>query len=122
MLTLIVCAAILTSGSGAAGISAAAPSAAASFDSLPPIAQSELGQARAGQGETYAAISTQTLSALNSGNAITANTVNSGGVDLQSGAFAGFSGLGNFVINTGNNNNLQGSLNVTVVMAPAVAR
>ena len=29
-------------------------------------------------------------------------------------------GIGNFVINTGNNNNLQGTLSVTIVMAPGL--
>lgn len=62
-------------------------------------------------------ISNHDLDAINHGNSITANTVGSGTVELGSGAFSGFNGIGNFVINTGHNNNLQGSLSVNVVLA-----
>ena len=60
----------------------------------------------------------QRLTANNSGNTINAETVQSGAVSFGAGAFDGFNGVGNFVINTGNNNNLQGSLSVTVVTLP----
>jgi hypothetical protein len=43
----------------------------------------------------------------------------SGNVTLENGAFNGFNGVGNFVFNTGNNNNLQGTLSVTVLAPPA---
>jgi hypothetical protein len=50
---------------------------------------------------------------------VNADTVLTGNVTLESGAFNGFNGIGNFVFNTGNNNNLQGTLSVTV-LAPAL--
>jgi hypothetical protein len=59
-----------------------------------------------------------TLSAVNSGNTITGDTIGSGMVDIGGGAFSGYSGLGNFVINTGHNNNLQSSMNVSITLAP----
>jgi hypothetical protein len=96
-------------------------SKASDFNSLIPLSAGDLGQTRAGQDTVYAAVSEQSLTALNTGNSVNANVVNSGDVTLQSGAFSSFSGIGNFVINTGNNNNLQGSLNVTILMAPAAA-
>jgi hypothetical protein len=36
--------------------------------------------------------------------------------DIGSNAFSGFDGVGNFVLNTGHNNNLQSSLNVSIVL------
>lgn len=71
-----------------------------------------------GTGVDIVMITDQTLTALNSGNTVIGETVDSGQVNLGSGAFSGYSGLGNFVINTGHNNNLQSSMSVSVVLAP----
>ncbi len=71
-----------------------------------------------GTGVDIVTITDQTLSAINTGNTVTGDTVGSGQVTLGSGAFSGYSGLGNFVINTGHNNNLQSSMSVSVVLAP----
>lgn len=60
----------------------------------------------------------QVLTAVNSGNTVTGETVNSGTLNIGSNAFSGFEGVGNFVMNTGHNNNLQSSMDVTVVMTP----
>ena len=60
----------------------------------------------------------QSLNATNTGNSVVGNTVGSGAVNLNSDAFRGFDGIGNFVINTGHNNNLQGSISVTIAMTP----
>lgn len=62
----------------------------------------------------------QVLTATNTGNTVTGDTVGSGAVTLGSGTFSGYDGIGNFVINTGHNNNLQSSMNVSVVLAPPV--
>jgi hypothetical protein len=69
-------------------------------------------------GQELVAMTDQTLTAVNSGNAVNATTVTNGAVSLNANAFSGFAGIGNFVINTGNNNNLQGSLSVTILMPP----
>jgi hypothetical protein len=61
---------------------------------------------------------TQTLTAVNSGNSVNGDTIGSGAVNLGSGAFNGYDGIGNFVINTGHNNNLQGSISVSIAMTP----
>lgn len=71
-----------------------------------------------GTGVDIVMITDQTLTALNSGNTVIGETVGSGQVNLGSGAFSGYSGLGNFVINTGHNNNLQSSMSVSVILAP----
>lgn len=60
----------------------------------------------------------QVLTATNTGNSVTGDTVSSGQVNIGSGAFSGYDGIGNFVINTGHNNNLQSSMNVSVVLTP----
>ena len=62
----------------------------------------------------------QVLTATNNGNTVSGDTVGSGEVTIGSGAFSGYDGIGNFVINTGHNNNLQSSMNVTIVLAPPV--
>jgi len=62
----------------------------------------------------------QVLTATNSGNSVTGDVVGSGQVNIGSGAFSGYDGIGNFVINTGHNNNLQSSMNVSIVLAPPV--
>jgi hypothetical protein len=57
----------------------------------------------------------QNLTATNTGNTVSAgNNVDSGQINLGSNAFQGFGGIGNFVMNTGHNNNLLGSLSVAI--------
>jgi hypothetical protein len=80
---------------------------------------SDLSELSGGASPTGIAISSQTLTAVNSGNSVKADTVITGSVNLQPGAFSGFNGVGNFVFNTGNNNNLQGTLSVTVLTPPS---
>ena len=69
-----------------------------------PIGDSELGAISGGQGVVVEALSNQQLSASNSGS-VQADQVATGNVDFSTGDY---SGIGNFVVNTGNNNNLQG--------------
>ena len=71
-----------------------------------------------GASPTGLAVTTQTLSALNANNTVNAGTVVTGQVSLQPGTFSGFNGIGNFVFNTGNNNNVQGTLSVTILTPP----
>jgi hypothetical protein len=60
---------------------------------------------------------TQTLTATNSGNTIGGDLI-SGDVSFSEAAMDGFNGVGNVVINTGANSNLQGNILVTVIGAP----
>src|SRR5579863_4349547 len=62
---------------------------------------------------------TQTLTANSTGATITAGQVTSGSVDFSDNAFQNFNGIGNVVVNTGNNNVIQGSLQVYMVTAPS---
>ena len=78
----------------------------------------DLGELSGGTGVHVDVLTEQTLNAVNSGNSVTGDTVGSGQVNIGANAFAGYNGVGNFVINTGHNNNLQSSMNVTVVLAP----
>ena len=71
-----------------------------------------------GTGVDVHVITEGTLDAVNSGNSVSGDVVGSGQIDIGANAFAGYSGLGNFVINSGHNNNLQSSMNVSVVLAP----
>ena len=103
----------------AAGAPARAAEAAAGTSLPQALSTSDLAELSGGASPTGVAISSQTLSALNSGNSVTADSVVTGDVTLQTGAFNGFNGIGNFVFNTGNNNNLQGTLSVTILTPPA---
>lgn len=116
---------ILAAGSSAliAALAIAVPVRAADTiekPSLPrALSASDLAELSGGASPTGIAISSQTLTALNSGNQVNASSVVTGDVTLQAGAFNGFNGIGNFVFNTGNNNNLQGTLSVTILTPPA---
>ena len=77
----------------------------------------ELGELRGGEAIVIQH-TTQTLRANNAGNSVNGDTVGSGAVNLASNAFNGYDGIGNFVINTGHNNNLQGSISVSIAMTP----
>jgi len=98
-------------------VAEAAPSPDRTAIKAAPVALSleELSEEHGRQGVYIHADSTQALNAVNSGNSITAGQVGSGDIALTEGAFAGFAGIGNFVINTGHNNNLQGSLSIMIV-------
>lgn len=98
---------------------ASVPARAADASLPPALSASDLAELSGGASPSGMAISNQTLTALNSGNSVNANSVVTGDVTLQSGAFNGFNGVGNFVFNTGNNNNLQGTLSVTILTPPA---
>lgn len=67
-------------------------------------------------GESHVQVLTnQNLSAISTGNTVEAGTVVSGDISFTGDALSGFSGIGNFVVNTGHNNTLQGSISVSVV-------
>ncbi len=83
------------------------------------IDAAELADLSGGDGVTVNMFTAQTLSAVNSGNTVQAGgDINSGQINLNAAAFDGFSGIGNFVMNTGANNNLQSTLAVNIVLAP----
>ncbi|MGH7017610.1 MAG: hypothetical protein ACRED8_11095, partial [Caulobacteraceae bacterium] len=93
----------------AAPQSSSSSSTARADATLPqPLATSNLGSISAGQGITYNTMTNQTLGATDTGNSIVAGTVTNGDVNVGAGAFSGFNGVGNFVVNTGNNNIVQG--------------
>lgn len=78
----------------------------------------DLAEVRGGADIEATAISTQNLQATNSGNSVTAGTLRSGDVSFGGGALSNFNGVGNFVVNTGANNNLQGAINISIVNLP----
>jgi hypothetical protein len=82
----------------------------------PILSQDDLADL-AGLGDAPVAVLTeQALTALNTGNTIRATDVGSGAISIGQNAFTGFDGIGNFVINSGHNNNLQSSLSVSIVI------
>lgn len=82
------------------------------------LSSGDLATLSGGASPSGVAITKQTLTAVNSGNSLSADNITTGDISVGAGAFNGFNGVGNFVFNTGNNNNVQGSLSVTI-MTPA---
>lgn len=120
MRRLICLAALVLAGSPALADepAAAAPSAPAAVEAA-PLGVDDL-EAISGQGvhSETTLLSEQDLSATSTGNTITADTVRSGDVSFGAGALGAFSGVGNFVVNTGNNNTLQGAISVNIITTP----
>ena len=78
----------------------------------------DLDQLAGGDGVEINMLTAQTLTAINTGNKVIGQTVTSGDLNIGANAFSGFDGVGNFVLNTGHNNNLQSALNISIVLAP----
>lgn len=109
-------------------VAPAPPDAASPAETAPLIAGADaLGESlaaddllsRRGGESTVNVTNLQNLTASTSNNKIQADTLDTGDVTFDSGALNGFSGVGNFVANTGANSNVLGSLNVTIVNAAA---
>ena len=105
----------------------ASPAAAAAPEASPPLSKhaspaplsaEEMSSVHAGADTKVTVLTTQQLTGTTSGNSITAGTVTSGAIGFSPDALSGFSGVGNFVVNTGANNTLQGSINISIVGAP----
>jgi hypothetical protein len=96
----------------------AVPQLDVTSNSEAPLNLDELSDLRAGEAAGVQ-LTTQNLNAINTGNSVSAgDTVGSGAVNVNAGAFNGYDGIGNFVINTGHNNNLMGSVSVNVLVTP----
>lgn len=89
------------------------PAAPPTEDALSPDQLADV----SGLGVENTLLSEQQLNAASSGNSITANTVRSGDISMA-GALTNFTGVGNFVVNTGNNNTLQGAISVNIITTP----
>ncbi len=107
---------IIVSSAGAPAFAQTAPHES---DALAPLAaevmSTEALESESAQGIDTTVLSEQQLNATNSGNSVIANTMHTGDVAFSTSALSGFAGVGNFVINTGNNSNLQGTINVSIV-------
>jgi hypothetical protein len=112
-------AALAFAGAATAEESPAPASApAASANSAEVLSSDDLEALSGGTGVEVIVDTDQVLTATNSGNSVNGDVVGSGQVNIGSNAFSGYDGIGNFVINTGHNNNLQSSMNVNVVLTP----
>lgn len=101
------------SGTAGTGVVSTAP------NQPTPLNEQDLAGISGGESFKIEVLTNQNLNAAVNGNSLNAGTIESGAVSLSAGALNGFNGIGNFVINTGNNNVLQGSLSVTVITAPS---
>ena len=108
---------IIVSSAGAPALAQTAPLdlEATSPPAAPEVMSTEALESESAQGVDTTVLSEQQLNATNSGNSVIANTMHTGDVAFSTSALSGFAGVGNFVINTGNNSNLQGTINVSIV-------
>jgi hypothetical protein len=87
-----------------------------------PLDEAQMAAISGGDGDavtiTLNTLTKQELTATSSGNTVNAGVMTSGAVTFSPQALDGFSGVGNFVINTGANNTLQGAINLSIVTAP----
>lgn len=68
-----------------------------------------------GQNITEAVTNQELVASSTNNTIVTGGDFNTGSVSFGANAFSGFNGVGVFVVNTGANSNLQGSIGVTVV-------
>jgi hypothetical protein len=87
-------------------------------DQTQALSPDEMGAISAGDGTVVETLTTQQLNGATTGNSIVTGSLVSGAVNFSPTALSGFNGVGNFVINTGANNTLQGAINISVVTAP----
>jgi hypothetical protein len=80
----------------------------------PAMGESDLGEMRGGQSVVVA---NQTMSAITAGNSIFGDS-NAGAVNVSDNALSNFNGLGNIMINTGSQVNLQSGMNITINLHP----
>ena len=87
------------------------------FEQLAPIEAQELGTIRGRDGDSIVIVqSNQNLTATISDTAFTANEINSGPVQLESGALQDFNGVGLFNFVTGNGNAIDAAIGVNIYL------
>jgi len=118
-LSTIVLGAVLTCGPVMAQ-SAAAPPAKPPVAAAAPkaLASEEMAAINGGAEVSVEVLNRQQLTGMTTGNTINAGVLTSGQINFSPSALSGFNGIGNFVLNTGANNTLQGAISVSVVTAP----
>jgi hypothetical protein len=118
-LTCLIAFTVLIQGASAAAQTPSAPAAEQAISTSPVVLDDgELATARAGDGVKVEILTRQQLTGSTTVNTVNANTLVSGSVNFSENALSNFNGIGNFVINTGANNTLQGAINVSVLAAP----
>ena len=115
---ILVAAVLATAGAASAQEALPASASQADVGETELMSSEDMDALSGGTGVEVIVDTDQFLHATNNGNSVTGDTVGSGQVTIGSGAFSGYDGIGNFVINTGHNNNLQSSMNVSVVLTP----
>lgn len=122
---------VLAAGLGALALltsratQAADPSAADSFGQ--PVASTDLGAQRGGENDVVNSFNTtttldsqQSLTAVNSGNSISAEgDVTSGSVTIASDAMSNLNGMTNVVINSAPQSNVQGGMTLNLILQQA---
>lgn len=111
---------LLAAGSVAGQSSSPSASTAGGAASPPParLTGPEMADVRGGQVPAVSVLSRQQLDGATTGNSIQAGSIVAGAVSFSSNALQNYSGVGNFVINTGANNTLQGSISISILTQP----
>ncbi|MEQ1808373.1 MAG: hypothetical protein ABL889_00505 [Terricaulis sp.] len=117
---ILFAAALVSAGAASAQDTLLASASLATADEAELLSSEDMDALSGGTGVEVVIDTDQVLTATNTGNSVIGDVVGSGQVNLGTGAFSGYNGLGNFVINTGHNNNLQSSMNVSILLTPPV--
>jgi hypothetical protein len=94
------------------------PSAVLPQDQRIALSEADLAALSGGEKITVSLLSNQQLTGTTTGNTITADTLNTGAITFGQQALGNYAGVGNFVINTGANNTLQGAINISIITTP----
>ncbi|WP_372786936.1 hypothetical protein [Phenylobacterium sp.] len=118
-LSTVLLGAVLTCAPAMAQSVAPAP-ARPPVAATPPKALSpaEMAGINGGSEVSVEVLNRQQLTGMTTGNTINAGALSSGQINFEPGSLSGFNGIGNFVLNTGANNTLQGAISVSVVTTP----
>ena len=117
---ILFAAALVSAGAASAQDAPLVSASPALADEAELLSSEDMDALSGGTGVEVVIDTGQVLTATNNGNTVSGDTVGSGEVTIGSGAFSGYDGIGNFVINTGHNNNLQSSMNVSILLTPPV--
>lgn len=82
------------------------------------LSEEEMQALSGGDAVNVEVLTRQQLSGTTTGNTVSAGSITSGSVNFSPDALSGFNGVGNFVINTGANNTLQGAISISIVTTP----
>lgn len=82
------------------------------------LSDADLAALTGGDNVTVSLLNRQQLTGTTTGNTLTTDTLNTGSITFGQQALGNYAGVGNFVVNTGANNVLQGAITINIITPP----